>query len=374
MIIQAFLRWVETARAGDRAKAAEALARTYLRPDLDHDQREAALLAICHLVDDPSPNVRLALAQALVSPQAPRHVVLVLAEDQPEIACTIIANSPLLLDADLVDLAATGTTFTRGFIAARAGLSRCVSAALAEVGEESTAMVLLENATAEISRRSLSRIAERFGHCATVRRLLLEREDLPADARQNLVVQVSEALTGASLVSRLLPQSRLERLTREACETAAVMIAGDVDASDLHSLVDHLRSSGKLTPALLMHALCTGKIDFLSASMVALSGLDGRRVHAILTSGRMHAVRALFESAGLPRDLAAVFVQAAFLWREVGAEVGVERFCSRLLELCPHPADPDSPVTQIIGLLEKLQRSGIRAVARSYAEDALLAA
>lgn len=374
MIIQAFLRWVETARAGDRAKAAGALARAFLRPDLDDDQRQAALLAICHLLDDPSPNVRLALAEALVSPQAPRQVVLALAEDQPEIACTIIAHSPLLLDADLVDLAATGSTFTRGFIAARAGLSRSVSAALAEVGEEGTAIVLLENADADISRRSLSRIAERFGNCPAIRRLLLEREDLPPDARQNLVVQVSDALAGSSLVRMLLPQTRLERLTGEACETAAVMIAGDVQASDLGALIDHLRSAGKLTPALLMHALCTGKIDFFAASIVALSGLEDRRVHALLSSGRRHAVRALFESAGLPRDLATVFGEAALLWRQLGAVAGVEPFCSRLLDICPRPLDPDSPVAQLLGLVERLQRSGMRAVARSYAEDALLAA
>ena len=329
---------------------------------------------MCHLLDDPSPNVRLALAEALVSPKAPRQVVLALAEDQPEIACTIIARSPLLTDADLVDLAATGSTFTRGFIAARAGLSRSVSAALAEVGEESTAVVLLENADADISRRSLSRIAERFGHCASVRGLLLEREDLPADARQNLAVQVSDALAGSSLVGKLLSRSRLERLTGDACETAAVMIAGDLHDSDLPVLIDHLRSTGKLTPSLLMHGLCTGRIEFFCASIVALSGLEQRRVHALMTSGRMHAVRALFESAGLPRDLAMVFVEAALLWRQVGAVVGAEQFCARLLEICPRPQDPDSPVAQLLALVEKLQRSGMRAVARSYAEGALLAA
>ena len=374
MIIQAFLRWVETARAGDRAKAANALAKAYLRPDLDGEQRRAALLAMCHLLDDPSPQVRLALAQALDSPLAPREVILALAEDQPEIACTVITTSPLLLDKDLVDLAATGGPLRRGFIAARAGLGRGVCAALAEVGEESTAIVLLENVNAEISRRSLSRIAERFGHCETVRRLLLERDDLPADARQTIVAHVSDALAGSHLVQMVLPQGRLERMMGEACEMAAVAIAGKVHPSELPGLIEHLRSTEKLTPALLLHALCTGKTDFLSAAMVSLCGLDERRVRALLSSGRMHAVRALFESAGLPRDLATIFVQATLLQRQGGEMTRVENVCSRLLEICPRPQDPDSPTAQLLDLVETLQRSGMREVARSYAQDVLLAA
>ena len=62
MIINAFLRWAETARAGDRAQAAHALARAYSRSRIAPDDRNAAEMAMIFLLDDPAPRVRLALA------------------------------------------------------------------------------------------------------------------------------------------------------------------------------------------------------------------------------------------------------------------------------------------------------------------------
>ena len=57
MIIDSFLRWAETAKAGDRAKAASALARAYLESSLNAEQSKAAAMAItyfttpaCHAV------------------------------------------------------------------------------------------------------------------------------------------------------------------------------------------------------------------------------------------------------------------------------------------------------------------------------------
>ncbi|MGO7522803.1 DUF2336 domain-containing protein, partial [Rhizobium brockwellii] len=73
---------------------------------------------------------------------------------------------------------------TRMLIAARAHVTRPVSAALAEVGDEEELLCLLENDGAVISSLSLKRIAERLGDCCDIRNLLLDRSDLPADARQ----------------------------------------------------------------------------------------------------------------------------------------------------------------------------------------------
>jgi len=172
----------------------------------------------------------------------------------------------------------------------------------------------------------------------------------------------------------VLARPRLERLTLDACETASVAIAGDVSVAELPALVEHLRSKGKLTPALLIHALCSGKSDFFSHAMVALSGLEERRVRSLLASGRMHAVRALFEAAGLQREIAMVFVEATLLWRQAGEVLTTQSICDRLLDTCPRPADPNSPVALLLDLVEKLQRSELRATARSYAGSALLAA
>jgi len=87
MIVRHFLDWVRTAPTGKRAEATAALARAYLYSDLSADDAAAAEGAMLMLLDDPSPLVRRALADALAaSPSAPPAVMLALAADQPQIA------------------------------------------------------------------------------------------------------------------------------------------------------------------------------------------------------------------------------------------------------------------------------------------------
>src|SRR5215210_6055227 len=161
MIVRQFLQWVRSAPAGERAEATSALARAYLYSDLSEDDRGAAEGAMLMLLDDPSPLVRRALAEALaVSDKAPPAVMHSLATDQLDIATIVIGRSPLLLDTDLVELVAAGSPTILEAIAARPTLPRSVCAALAETGSAMACLILLENAGAEIAPESFERIAE----------------------------------------------------------------------------------------------------------------------------------------------------------------------------------------------------------------------
>src|SRR6202166_3926986 len=130
MIVRDFLDWVRTAPAGKRAEATSALARAYLYSDLSPDDLGAAEGAMLMLLDDPSPLVRRALADALAaSPDAPPAIVFALAADQPSIAAPVLALSPLFVDADLVDAVATAGRGGQAGPAGRAALPRSVAAA-----------------------------------------------------------------------------------------------------------------------------------------------------------------------------------------------------------------------------------------------------
>lgn len=372
VIIQAFLRWVETARTGDRVRAARALGRAYVDAQMNGIDRQAAEMAMTFLLDDPSPKVRSALADVLAaSSDVPRAIVLGLAEDQPEIAYIVISRSPVLTDDDLVDLAARGSVETRALIAARTFVSRSVSAAIAEIGGEEEMLILLENAGAQLSRRSLKRIADRLGHSASVRDLLLDRADLPGDARHALVEEVGAALAAFGLVQMAIGTSRVERITREACDVAAVGMAGALAVNELPNLVAHLRETGRLTPAFLLHALVTGRAEFFSAAIVDLSGVAEKRVRSILSGGRIHSIRALFESAGLGRDVSEAFAEAVLLWRRDGT-AGTDdcraSVCSALLTSLRGQGASSPACNAMAEILERLAFAEQRQSARDYAQ------
>jgi uncharacterized protein (DUF2336 family) len=367
LIVHAFLRWIETARAADRAKAASVLARAYAKARIAPDDRRAAEMAMIFLLDDPAPKVRLALAEALAScADAPRAVILPLAEDQPEIAAHIILCSCLLTDADLVDLAAKGSDVTRMLIANRSHVSRVVSAALAEVGDVEDVLALLENEGAMLSRRSLARIAERLGHDADIRALLLDREDLPSDARHALVEKVGTALAGFGLIQAAVGTGRVERITREACDVATIGMVADVAPTEMPTLVEHLRVTGRLTPVFLMHALCTGRAEFFVAAIANLSGQEERRVRSILSDGREAAVRALYETTGLGVDISALFAEATMLWRrEAKGGDGLHSVSEMLLARSRTMGN--AACRAMLELVERLAIAEQRQTARSYA-------
>ena len=135
MVMGRFLCWARTASPRTRAEASGALARAYLHCNLSPDDRIAAENAMIALLDDPSPLVRRALAEALAaSPDAPRAVVHVLASDHRDIAAIVLARSPLLIDAELVDFVATSDGALQATIGTRTPLGRAVAAAIAEIG------------------------------------------------------------------------------------------------------------------------------------------------------------------------------------------------------------------------------------------------
>jgi uncharacterized protein (DUF2336 family) len=371
VIIQTFVRWADTAKATDRAKAANALGRAFLQSEMDQQERQAALMALTWLLDDPSPKVRLALAEALAdSEMTPRSLILPLSADQPEIACHIIARSPVLTDIDLVDLAASGDDVVRVLIASRFIVSQPVCAALAEIGGEIETAAMLGNPGAIIGRQSLRRISERHAASAEIRELLLSREELPADARHLLALGISEALSECGLVRHAIGERRFDRIRREACEAATVSLASEATPTDIPALIEHLRRDGRLTPNFLMQALCAGKVDFFAAAMVNLSGLAEKRVRSILADGRFHAMRALYEAAGLNRDVSEIFVEATLQWRKAsrGDETGLlGTIAGRIVGKFRAAPTTGNVADELIDMIEKLQFAEQRQSARAFA-------
>lgn len=378
LIVAAFLKWVETAKTQERARAANALARAYIKSDMSPDERQSAQMAMTYLLDDPAPQVRLALAEVLAQePKAPRALMVSLAEDQPEIASSVILLSPVLSDADLVDIAGRGTVETRALIAARASVSVGVAAALAEIGDAAELEVLLENPGARLTPFTLRRIAERHGHREQIRACLLERDDLTSSVRQLLVQFVTEALSGSDLVIGAIGSRRIERIAREAGDSATIALLAGVHGEELVRLTDQLRIAGRLTPSFLMHALCAGRTDFFSSAIVAISGLEERRVRSILATGRFHAVRALLESAGLGRDLSPLFVEAIMLWRTLiqstdGFEL--DHIAHRLVARYRGETTLSEAARQLVDMIERLAIAEERRLARDYASGFALAA
>ena len=195
-LVRRFMAWIASAGVEERADAVSALARAYLYSDMSSQIRAEAVMALTAALDDASVVVRRALAEALASAtEAPRHIVLALANDQSEVARVVLALSPLFEDAELVDCAAAGDSAAQIAIARRPRLGSAVVAALSEIGEVAAVIALLGNPSAEIGVAALKRMFERFRDEPSAREALLERPRLPAWMRAEIVCATAADLT-----------------------------------------------------------------------------------------------------------------------------------------------------------------------------------
>ena len=374
MIVRQFINWIRSAPAGERAEATRALARAWLISDLSHDDRVAAEGALLMLLDDPSPLVRQAMAEAFArSTDAPASIVRALSADQPTVALPVLEHSPLLIDADLVDIVATGNDEVQCAVARRIALPISVCAAVAEVGCAAAALELIENPYAELAPFSWDRIVARHGHLAAIRESMLVLEDLPAATRLALVAKLSDALAQFVIARNWLSADRAMRIASEARDRCTVNVASRSRGADMRALVGHLRLTGQLTAGLILRALLSGNLDLFEHALVELSGLAEARVAALIYDRGGSSLDALLTRAGLPETTFPAFRAALEAAREFGYAGTVgdaarlrRRMVERVLTRCETAPDIAEP---LLILLRRFATESAREEARLFCDE-----
>ena len=373
MIVRRFLAWSQMVPPGQRAEGVNALALGYLYSPMAPEIRREAEAALTALLDDPSPLVRRVLAEAFASAvEAPYHCILALANDQPEIASLVLERSPVLTDEDILESAATGNEAVQAAIARRAKLSAGVSAALAEKACLEAVRALAENPSADVPEFSLRRMVERFGADACLREALLARPELPTCVRVDLVCAGASALTSFVRDSGWLSGDRAERLRREASERAIIDIAlattGEEGLDGALELARHLRSTGRLTPALMLRALLSGERALFEAALAELSGQPLARAAGFVRFHQGGGFVALYDRARMPTNLLPVFQAALLAQDEADQPASGEdarlsrRLIAQVLEDCEALGNPE--LAKVMALLRRFDAEAAQQEAR----------
>src|ERR1700736_5900568 len=378
MIVRQFISWIKTAPAGERAEATRSLARAWLVSDLTGEDRAAAEGALLMMLDDASPLVRQAMAEVFArSAQAPAAIVQALSLDQPSVALPVLEHSPLLIDADLVDIVATGNCEMQCAVARRINLPASVCAAIAEVGTPAAALELIENAYAELAPFSWDRIVERHGHLAAIRESMLVLEDLPAATRVALVAKLSDTLAQFVVARNWLSADRAGRIASEARDRSTVNIAARSRGDDIRGLVQHLRATGQLTAGLILRALLSGNLELFDTALAELSGLPLDRVAGLVHGRGSAGFRALYEKAGLPTSSYPAFREAIAAMQEdgfVGTVGGAARLRrgrgERVLTHCETDRKAAEP---LLILLRRFATESAREEARMFCDELIAA-
>jgi uncharacterized protein (DUF2336 family) len=343
--------------ASVRAELADKLAR-----EIDSTQLTETELQIAHdIVRAMAKDVELAVRRTLSNSlrrakNLPRDVAVRLASDVEEVALPILSESPVLTDADLVEIIQHGSGRKHEAVAGRAGVSAPVADALVNRAGEAAVAVLLENATARVAEATLGTAIDRFADSDRVKSGMVHRAALPVTIAERLVAMVSDKLQAYLVSHHELPVSLATDIVLEGRERALLHISIGSSAQELERLVRQMHRNRRLTPLLVLRALCLGDLAFFEAAMAAMAKVPVTNARILIHDAGPNGLTSLYERAGMPpRLLPAVRVAVEVVCGTEfdGGERDHERYRSRVITRILTQFE-DLPQEDLDYLLDKL--------------------
>lgn len=347
-----------------RAMAAHKICRCIEEAELSAEERTHAEAIFKIMAEDAAVLVRRALAVALKnSPRLPREIANKLAQDVDSIALPVILNSPVLTDADLVEIVRASSPAKQIAVASREYISVTVTGAISAYAVSEAVERALSNDNAEFDESGLDAVLSRFEGVSGVTAAMVHRNELPVAVVEKLVSVVTGELFDHLVNNHELPPQIAIDLAMSSRERATIDIVEQAARqSDLPRFVQQLNLNGRLTPSLLMRGLCLGHMDFVEHAMAELGGIAYQRMWLLMHDSGPLGLKAAFDRAGLPPRLYPSFRAAVEVYHSVEREGGVQdriTFRKRMLERTL-TLFQSVPKEDLDYLLEKLDASGLQ--------------
>ena len=167
---------------------------------------------------------------------------------------------------------------------------------------------LVGNEGAVLSEAALDRVIDCYEESAAVADSLARRVNLPPAIAERVVSALSERLQDYLVSTHEVSPDVASTLILQARERATVTLIdyGSSDA-DLDSLIEQLHRKERLTPSLLLRALCVGDLNFFERAMARLATLPLRNVRVLIHDKGMLGLEPLYLRTGLPKALYPAF-------------------------------------------------------------------
>ena len=184
------------------------------------NEREIAYFGeiMCGMIHQVEAMVRQHLSETLASVgNAPHDLILTLANDELDIAFSVLQSSEVLQDDDLVEIVEKQTQEHLNVIAQRATVGETVTDVLVQKGDDTVLGTLVGNNGAQFSRKGMETAVERVKDNDDLELSLVKRKDVPADLAQDMFWRVSDAMREKILnASEDMDESQVDEILLEA--------------------------------------------------------------------------------------------------------------------------------------------------------------
>ena len=276
-------------------------------------------------------DLRKALAERLApQPKVPRSLILMLADDDIEVARPILRDSLLLATADLIDIIQRHGESHQLAIAERETIDEGVSEALVQASNVVVIETLLRNPGAKLEPQTLQHLVDEARWVERYREPLVHRRELTEDLGRRLVGLVSNALRSHILQTfDIDPETLDEELDNAVDETIDETIEQRGD--ELQALPDKLSGLKRISPQLLIRILRKGDLPMFQSLLGELACISKDRLSYILAQPDNRAFAVICRALGFAKPDYAVML---FMIRQLrGGDQGDDpRSIARMIE------------------------------------------
>ncbi len=220
---------------------------------------------------------RIIATQLSAQPDAPHYLITLLANDDIEVAYSILNNSAVLEDEDLIEVIRHRTQEYNLAIAVRNKVSEEVSDVLVKSGDESVVTTLLKNSGSAISQTTMEFLVEESKRVDAYQEPILRRDDLDPDLAKRMYLWVTAALRKYILKNFDLDKTVLNDLLEKSADAAP-----DETPTKSDELAEEVESEGLGLARMMIRALKDGEIFLFEAMFRRLTGLRNTLVKRIM--------------------------------------------------------------------------------------------
>lgn len=265
-----------------------------LLPSLSEDQHrkvaEMAFEVVDILSKDGLPEIRALIAEQVRSLDGvPPRIVQRLARDTEAIvAAPVLEFSPLLSDADLMDIILTGARGAAlAAIGRRPDLSETVGTAIAKTEDDQGVAALLGNATAGLPDETLEALVELAEDRPSWQAALVGRSHLSVNLVRRMGRYISSNVLDRLIENNVLIDDTIATELREKVEARVADGEDPPEAKDSTLDEERLRAetlfaNGGLSPAVMTDAASNGEREFLVYAIALMCEADDAAVRRLL--------------------------------------------------------------------------------------------
>jgi uncharacterized protein (DUF2336 family) len=293
-----------------------------------------------------------------------------------EVSLPVLQYSQVLDDNDLIDIIhSTNEISLHLAVSLRSNVSEDVASTLIDKGSDKVAFALVNNTGAHIPESGIAKILDSYSQNSELMDAMSQRPQLPAAAVEKLINVVSSSLaqelkkkyqsapTGNPLAKAAEPaiaSAKIEQEVERVKESETLnLVSHSWSQDEVEKLVSQLIAFDRLSPSIILRALCQGNFNFFETSLARMANIPLPNARKLINDKGELGFRAIYNKSGLPDTMfpaVKLLNRVVHELQEDGEDPSSPQFANRIVERILHYAenDPVDNMSYIIALIRRV--------------------